>query len=230
MVKMTVAKGPVAKKVKPKTPLRCTSCSLSFKTNDELDAHAAQSHGEDSVGTSTTAAGRRKLGEKRVRKLSRGGRVDCMVKDCSVTFTRRDNMLAHMQVYHPVEAPKYIRGRGKEGGSGQASTVTADETQEKFLVRFQCSKCLKTFATSSYMDMHYQNVHAGVTYPCPLCKQVSNSRGYLARHFKAEHHLKSSHKLGGVARKCDICRRILKDSSSFDIHRYSMHGTPMPER
>jgi len=150
----------------------CPTCTAQFTTRHTLDMH--------------------------LRSVHSSRRIKCLVEGCGVTFSRPDNMLAHMRTYHPMvgaegnrsgggedEAGAWPRlGTGDPGGQGAEAQPGA---QSSFVVRYQCHQCQKTYSTRSYLNSHKATVHGGVRFRCPQCDKAFNSRGYLRRHFVSQH-------------------------------------------
>ena len=220
----------------------CRQCGRTFGTKRQLHAHE-RAHLTELVSCSKCMA---KFTTKRTlvvhtRSVHGAERIKCLVKNCPIQFSRTDNMRAHMRTYHPGATLKLkhvlIKGGEARGAAGDSPI---DKGDDEFVVRHQCHICQKNYSTRSYLLMHIQNAHEGKSYECPECDKVFNSRGYFHRHFAAAHAAPAMTGDGRDAAsddadrtpeavyKCDKCNRNFAKPASMAIHRFSMHGIPLP--
>ena len=82
-------------------------------------------------------------------------------------------------------------------------------------LRFKCTKCSKTFRTSTCLKTHTQIVHEGKTHPCPMCGKRFRGSSHVKRHISSVH--------DHMTYKCTECDKKFTSKGSLKVHMEAAH-------
>ena len=130
---------------------QCEVCSASFISEISLQRHVKFSHSEEVE----------KCGEKTIDKEGniakstlKGERLDC--PKCSKTFTKRNNLRAHMKAIHEgikLTCPKC------EKSFTQGYNLRCHMKAIHDGIKLKCSKCDKSFGYKNNLKIHMKRMH-----------------------------------------------------------------------
>lgn len=101
--------------------------------------------------------------------------------------------------------------------------INAHEPSE--LRSFQCSHCSKTYSDKKKLKYHITVTHCAEedkNFHCVDC----GKRFFLESSFR--HHVKAVHEMA-YAQICDVCARMFKNKTQFDIHREQHENIVVPQ-
>lgn len=138
---------------------------------------------------------------------------------CPMMFSYKNNLIRHLANIHgerttfrcylckePSHTKKALQMHMIQIHSGRSS--------------FKCHfpMCSKSFTHKGNLNVHTNAVHTKENvYKCTECSNEFYSKGYLNKHFAANH--------GGITFNCDLCKKSLASQHSLKRHINSMHMT-----